>query len=130
MDSARTFLPSVAEGAGNRVAGYSTLTMDPGAAGGSTAESGPWPSPTRPAWSCRPGWQPTAASKERGLTRRYFPSAPGNAAPTGEAATARSRLVDAMDDQAARLSHQFGFTATPRLMRPYRRMKDVRPGLP
>lgn len=48
----------------------------------------------------------------------------------GEAAAGRLVVVDAIDDEAARLYQRYGFVAAPEHpLRPYRRMKDVRASL-
>src|SRR5438093_4345112 len=45
----------------------------------------------------------------------------------GEAAAARLVVIDAIDDEAVRFYHRFGFVAAPEHpYRLYRRMKDVR----
>ena len=131
MDSARTFLlVRGGEGAGNRVAGYFSLTM------GSVLRAQAPPRLVRalPVYPVGMVLQARLAvdRSEQGkvLGALLLAEALRKAVAAGEAAAARLVVVDAIDDEAAKFYVYQGFIPAPgHPLRLYRRMKDIRASL-
>lgn len=131
MDSARTFL--LVHGgreAGNRVAGYFSLTM------GSVLRAEAPPKLVRGLPAYPVGMVLLArlavdrGEQGKGLGGLLLAEALRKAVAAGEAAAARLVVVDAIDDQAAKFYAHHGFTPAPgHPLRLYRRMKDIRASL-
>jgi len=131
MDSARTFLlVRGGEGAGNRVAGYFSLTM------GSVLRAEAPPRLVRGLPACPVGMVLLArlavdrSEQGKGLGALLLAEALRKAVAAGEAAAARLVVVDAIDDEAAKFYVHHGFSPAPgHPLRLYRRMKDIRASL-
>jgi len=130
MDSARTFLlVRGGEGAGNRVAGYFSLTM------GSVLRAEAPPRlvrglPAYPVGMVLPARLAVDRSERgKGLGALLLAEALRKAVAAGEAAAARFVVVNAIDEAAKFYAHH-GFIAAPgHPLRLYRRMKDIRASL-
>jgi GNAT superfamily N-acetyltransferase len=132
MDSARTFLLTRgADDAGNRVAGYFSLTMSSVL----RAEAPPKLVRGLPAYPVGMVLLTRLAvdrsEQGKGLGALLLSEALRKAVAAGEAAAARLVVVDAIDDEAAKFYAHHGFIPTPgHPLRLYRRMKDIRASLP
>jgi GNAT superfamily N-acetyltransferase len=131
MDSARTFLLIRAEAAGNRIAGYFTLTM-----GSALRADAPAKLvrglPTYPIGMVLLARLAVDRSEQgQGIGGLLLTEALRKAITAGEAAAARLMVVDAIDDEAAKFYAHHGFAAIPgHPLRLYRHMKDIRASLP
>jgi len=131
MDSARTFLlVRGGEGAGNRVAGYFSLTM------GSVLRAEAPPRLIRGLPAYPVGMVLLArlavdrSEQGKGLGALLLAEALRKAVAAGEAAAARLVVVDAIDDEAAKFYAHHGFIAAPgHPLRLCRRMRDIRASL-
>lgn len=131
MDSARTFLLiRGGEGAGNRVAGYFSLTM------GSALRAQAPPRLVRGLPAYPVGMVLLArlavdrSEQGKGLGALLLAEALQKAVAAGEVAAARLVVVDAIDDEAAKFYVRYGFIPAPgHPLRLYRRMKDIRASL-
>jgi GNAT superfamily N-acetyltransferase len=127
MDSARTFLlVRGGESAGNRVAGYFSLTM------GSVLRAEAPPKLVRGLPAYPVGMVLLArlavdrSEQGQGLGALLLAEALRKAIAAGEAAAARLVVVDAIDDEAAKFYAHHGFIPAPgHPLRLYRRMKDI-----
>ena len=126
MDSARTFVLLD----GERLVGYFSLTM------GSVRRADAPARPVRGLPAYPVGMvllarlAVDAGAQGRGLGRRLLAEALRKAVRAGEAAAARSMVVDAIDDETAAFYKQNGFIRAPgHELRLYRRMKDIRASL-
>jgi GNAT superfamily N-acetyltransferase len=130
-DTARTFLLIRVGEAGDRVAGYFSLTM------GSVLRADAPATLVRGLPGHPVGMVPLArlaidrSEQGRGLGALLLAEALRKAVTAGEAAAARLVVVDALDDQAAKFYAHHGFISAPgHPLRLYRRMKDIRASLP
>jgi GNAT superfamily N-acetyltransferase len=131
MDSARTFLLiHGGEGAGDRVAGYFSLTM------GSVLRAEAPPKLVRGLPAYPVGMVLLArlavdrSEQGQGFGALLLAEALRKAVAAGDAAAARLVVVDAIDDEAAKFYAHHGFIAVPgHPLRLYRRIKDIRASL-